>query len=728
MKPASNALLTRDEVAEISGMSESTIKRQDDALQPAEGPVGRNGKPVPLYDVAALPADVQAKWAGTEQRKVVEIAPAEGGQLALALTVPVGPNLSDEDRAEATWRFGVIEALVNREKFPMLHAQYPQTKDLLPVLAAMHSRPGRAITTRTIYRWLLAWQKGGLPALVRKDRADKGLPKRLTDAARDLLLSVAMPRRGAYGALRVKEMWRVYEEERAWRAAHAGRAMNDFEQDKYAQYLDAENRLTAGAQLPQISYETFRVWFNRIPDMVKDLARSGNEAYRNRQEIISHRDIAAVEPMDYVVMDHRRLDVFCLVKAPLPHGRGSQDGVCGWKLARPWLTAAIDMRTRKWLAWAIVETPSSDSIATCLKRVFIDYGLPKSLYWDNGKDFICEWFEGRRRQQRTAGRVGELDDAWRGVLGTLGIRVHHAIIRNARAKLIEPNFNRVSNFDRQLPEWCGHKPGARTESFNELVKEHERWAKGERQTTPFRTIEQIASLYNAAMRSLNETALEGDGMRKVTATGRGWMCPNEAWELLIPRVPRRDVPLEVLHMCFAKRKELTVHNGEVSTTLAGQVYRYRMADHSLRLMQLNGRTVDLAYDPLDMGEAAIYYEDRFFGLARCIELRRMGEQAFVQDEKDRRGARREIRKAIEAIHRLAPVPTPEERLARRAEVEPDRDGSRRVTVPAEIAGPVAEAADAAAAEKDFSFAAAPVVEKDERPAPEGDDDFSFFSK
>jgi transposase InsO family protein len=675
---------------------------------------------MPLYDLVALPADVQAKWAATEQRKVVEIAPADTGQLALALTVPVGPNLSDEDRAEATWRFGVIEALVNREKFPMLYAQYPKTKDLLPVLAAMHSRPGRAITVRTIYRWLLAWREGGLPALVRKDRADKGLPKRLTDAARDLLLSVAMPRRGAYGALRVAEMWRVYEEERAWRRAHAGRAMGEFEQDKYAQYLDEEHKLTAEAQLPQISYETFRVWFNRIPDMVKDLARSGNEAYRNRQEIISHRDIAAVEPMDYVVMDHRRLDVFCLVKKR----------EAGWMLARPWLTAAIDMRTRKWLAWAIVETPSSDSIATCLKRVFIDYGLPKSLYWDNGKDFICEWFEGKRRRQRTAGRVGELDPAWRGVLGTLGIRVHHAIIRNARAKLIEPNFNRVSNFDRQLPEWCGHKPGARTESFNELVKEHEAWAKGERQTTPFRTIEQIASLYNAAMRGLNETPLEGDGMRKVTATGHGWMCPNEAWELLIPRVPRRDVPLEVLHMCFAKRKELTVHNGEVSTTLAGQVYRYRMADHSLRLMQLNGRTVDLAYDPLDMGEAAIYYEERFFGLARCIELRRMGEQAFVQDEKDRRGARREIRKAIEAVHHLAPVATPEERLARRAEVEPDRDGSSRVTVPAEIAGPVVEAADAAREEKGFQFAetgqeACPTERRETAPA---DDEFSFFSK
>jgi hypothetical protein len=325
--------------------------------------------------------------------------------------------------------------------------------------------------------------------------------------------------------------------------------------------------------------------------------------------------------------------------------------------------------------------------------------------------------------------VGELDPTWRGVLGTLAIRVHHAIIRNARAKLIEPNFNRVSNFDRTLPEWCGHKPGARTERFEDLVRAHDEWVKGERETTPFRTIEQISTLYSAAMRDLNERELEGDGMRKVTPTGRGWMCPNEAWEILIGKVERRTVPIDVLHMCFAKRKELTVHNGEVATTLAGQPYHYRMADNSRRLMTLDGNTVELAYDPLDMGEAAIYYEGRFFGLARCIELRRMGEQAFVQDEKDRRGARREIKKAIAVAHLLAPVPTPEERLARREEVAPQRLIAARVEVPVDVPASVVAAAAATREEKAFRFDAPAAVERLEQAAPaDGDDEFNFFQR
>jgi transposase InsO family protein len=447
------------------------------------------------------------------------------------------------------------------------------------------------------------------------------------------------------------------------------------------------------------------------------LARDGVEKYKNTQEIISHRDIASVAPMSFVVMDHRRLDVFCLVKT-----RGE------WKLVRPWLTAAIDMRTRKWLGWCIVETPSSDSIATVLKRVFVDFGLPAAFYWDNGRDFTCQWFEGLTRRERKEGRIGDLDPTWRGVLGTLDIRVHHAIAYNARAKIIEPNFNRISNVDRALPEWCGNSPSARPESFEGLVKAHQAWVKGERETTPFRTIEEIASLYSAAIRDLNERPLEGEGMRKVAANGYAWMCPNEAWESLIGGVPRRDVPVEVLHMCFAKRKSITVQHGEINATHDGRVYHYRMADNSLRLMRLNGQTVDLAYDPLDLGEAAVYYESRFFGLVKCVELRRMGETAFVEDMKDRAVARRQLRQAIRAVHGLAPAPTYEQRLARRAEVLPARADVARATMPAEIAGPVAEAAEAVRAEAVRAEAVA--VEKVAAGEAAADDDgaFDFFGR
>ena len=707
--PASN-LLSKSEAADVLGVSERTVARNLDATPAGKA---RNGRAVPGYDIANLPADAQKAWA--ERWKVIEL-PIGGapGQLALALTQPVGPNLSEEDRVEAEKRYHAIEALLERDRYPLLWAQYRTKGAMVQYLCKAH-----ATRPRTLYNWLAAWQERGLPGLVSRDRADKGRPRAMTPASLDWLLAAALPRKGAYGVLSVKEIARAYNEERAWRAAHIGRPMGGFERDKYARYLDEDYKLCDSALLPKVSYETLRVWFERIPEIARTMAREGGEAFRNSQEILSFRDIGATMPLDYVVMDHRVLDMFCLVP--------TRDG---WKLARPWLTAAIDMRTRKWLAWVIVETPSSDSIAAVLKRVFIDHGLPRQLYWDNGKDFRCEWLEGGRRPSHREGRVGELDGAWRGVIGTLGIRVTHAIVRNARAKLIEPNFGRISKFDETLPEFCGHKPGSRPDAFDELLKKHERWVAGETETTPFRTIHQVASLYTRVIEDLNERPLEGEGMQKVTPTGRGWMCPNEAWEILIDRVERRTVDAELLRFCFAKRRELTVKHGEVKTSFAGRDYHYRLTGNPVALMALNGQTVEFAYDQLDLGEAAIYYQDRFVGLANCTELRRMGEEGFVEDEKLRRAARREVKKFIEAVHKAVPVADPDTRLARRAEVLPAREMTPRVSAPVRVPGAIVEAEQQTREDRTFSFDDAPAALLTvERPADEDDDgEFRFFQQ
>lgn len=717
-------LLTKQEVAELMECSPRWVEAQAAKFETRPVGVAANGKPVMGYELASLPAEVQRRWAEAQRRKVVELVPAAAatpGQMALALTVPEGPNLSDEDRAEAERRFGVIEPFLSPEKHRGIWAQCRQRKGaVVEFLCKAHS-----VRPRTIYHWLAEFKSGGLQALVTKDRADKGRPKALNGAALDFLLKAAMPRKGSYGELSVREIYRAYEEERAWRTAHAERPLGDFDRAKYARYVDERGRLRAEAQLPTASYECFRQWFHRIPEVARVMAREGEEAFHNSQEIISYRAIGEMKPLDYVVMDHRRLDFFCLFPE-----RG------GWKLARPWLTAAIDMRTRKWVGWCIVETPSSDSIATVLKRCFIDHGLPGAVYWDNGKDFTCEWFEGPSPRSRKAGPVREMETAWRGVMETLGVRVHHAIVRRARSKIIEPNFTNTSNFDRSLPWWCGHKPTARPERFAGLVKEHEAWVRGERASTPFPTVDKVVELYGEFLRSLNEREHTGEGMRKITPTGRGWLCPNEAWELLIGGVQRRTVPADVLKFCFTKRRTLTVQHGEIRTIHAGRHYHYRMVGNPVGLMAFNGMEVELAYDSLDLGEGAVFAEGRFVGLVSCVDLRRMGEGSFVADEQARRAARRETKRYIEAVQQAVYVPGAEERLNRRAEIVPPRASAEqpRTEIAAAVPVPLLEAAEAARADTAETF---------ERAAPSGvalimasdaaayrDDDegeFQFFS-
>ncbi|MDR3700597.1 MAG: Mu transposase C-terminal domain-containing protein [Candidatus Sulfopaludibacter sp.] len=307
--------------------------------------------------------------------------------------------------------------------------------------------------------------------------------------------------------------------------------------------------------------------------------------------------------------------------------------------------------------------------------------------------------------------------------------MHHAIVKNARAKLIEPNFSRIADFDRTLPEWCGHKPGARPERFDKMLQDHEVWLAGKLSAPPFRTIEDVATLYTKVLEDLNERELQGEGMRKVTYNGMGWMCPNEAWELTIGKVERRSVPEEVLQLCFAKRRELTVRNGEVQVTFADRPYHYRLLGNRTALLGFNDRKVEIAYDPLDLGRVAIYFDNRFLGLADCVALRRMGEDAFVQDERDRRTARREVKRFINAVHQAVPVPDAETYLARRRAVAPERPEVARVEIPMQLPAPIAEAHAAVVADAQFSFDAVtaelPVIETGERS--DADTEFNFFS-
>jgi hypothetical protein len=166
------------------------------------------------------------------------------------------------------------------------------------------------VSRRSVYNWIGKFKTGGLPALVKKSRKDKGKSHILNSAALDFLLAAALPHKSAYGELSVREIYRSYLEERTWRLAHAGKPLSEIDRKKYRRYLDAEGRFIADAQLPYANYDTLRRWFDKIPDVLKVMAREGEEAFSNTQEILSFREISEVQPLDYVIMDHRRLDLF----------------------------------------------------------------------------------------------------------------------------------------------------------------------------------------------------------------------------------------------------------------------------------------------------------------------------------------------------------------------------------------------------------------------------------
>ncbi len=382
------------------------------------------------------------------------------------------------------------------------------------------------------------------------------------------------------------------------------------------------------------------------PQCIIQVARKGREEFDNKEVPLSYRNYKSLKPLDWVVMDHRQLDIFAMFP--------DRSKKRGWCLGRPWVTAAIDMRTRRWLSWVIVETPNSQSIATCLKRLLLEHGKPHAFYWDNGQDFECDWLDG--------------------VLSSLEIKVTHSIVKRARSKLIEPNFKALANFERSTPWWAGNKPGARPqERLDELQAQFERWTAGKGKDRPFQTLDEVAALYDTVFADLNARPHSGEGMKGVTPAGYAYQTPDEVWTALIGGVVRQSIDRQTLLFMFRDRRKVKVAHGQIVMSFHGTRFIYNPSadDDPLSLAPFNGKHVEVAVDTLDLQSVAVFFEDRLVCLADNMELRGMREETFKQDEATRRRMYRWFKTLVSAAHDQVGISTPAERVARRAGAAPE---------------------------------------------------------
>jgi hypothetical protein len=157
-------VLGQAEVAELLKVSGRSVQRMV-----AAGKLTRSGRG--RYDLASLPVDAAMEWARRERRTAVEL-PSTPGQLALGLSLAIGPNLSDADLAEAERRCEILAPLISPDKFLGLWAACGERR--MAVVDLLVSQHG--VSRGTIYHWLQAWKASGVHGLVRRERSDKGLP------------------------------------------------------------------------------------------------------------------------------------------------------------------------------------------------------------------------------------------------------------------------------------------------------------------------------------------------------------------------------------------------------------------------------------------------------------------------------------------------------------------------------------------------------------------------
>ncbi len=180
---------------------------------------------------------------------------------------------------------------------------------------------------------------------------------------------------------------------------------------------------------PVPSYVTMTRFLRAIPRPARILLREGKKAFADNAVPSVLRTLDGLQAMEIIESDHHQVDVAVIDKA----GR----------VFFPWLTIWFDVRARRPLGWILSSTPNADGINLALYKTIKEYGVPKEVHIDNGKDFRARMFRGqhgRFKAEKTEFKYDLKPSLIDGIYGMLGIKVHWAIPYNAKTKVIERFF------------------------------------------------------------------------------------------------------------------------------------------------------------------------------------------------------------------------------------------------------------------------------------------------
>lgn len=292
---------------------------------------------------------------------------------------------------------------------------------------------------------------------------------------------------------------------------------------------------------------------------------------------------------------------------------------------RVYLTAFMDVRSRKITGWCITDAPSSDATIYALKKGCEYNGVPKMLYTDNGREFLFHDLGGNGFRKRRKNEELKLPS----ILDDLGIEFTTALPRNARAKGIERAFCTVKNTLSKL--YGGYTGGTileRPDSLKELVKYPNSLVNIEEFKKQVDTY--ILGWYNKQSHS-------GEGMYGKT--------PDEIFNNTL--IERRVIPPEKLNLMFmryAKGNKGTLKVGKNGVTLRfyGQELQYWNAE----LWEMYfGREVYVRYSPDDLSAVRVYDEKMSF---ICVaELK--DTLSYKASKEEIRKNQAENRKAVRAV-------------------------------------------------------------------------------
>lgn len=536
--------LSTQEVARLYGKHESTIRRwaKSGKIQAASF-LNEFNSPEYLFPLDVLDTSIQEKYFAQLKASI----PASSADILpkRKASRPLDHYTAEEQREIAWWMKTVDDWQRYRSKYPGSKAE---ADDRFIALCAK-TDPEHEFSIDTLYRRWKSIKQNDLDGLIDKRGKWKKGKSDIQPEAWDAFL---------YFYLQEAQhpMMKCYE---------------------YMKLLLREDHPDLVADLP--SYTTFtRRVKSDIPEAVEVLGREGQKAFRDRCAPYIRRTYESMASNEWWIADNHTFDV-------ITQGDNGQRH-------RLHLTAFFDARSGIFTGCYVTLNPSSQATLIALRKGILKYGIPENIYVDNGSEFLTFDIGGRGHRKKKP-KDGQERFEPPPVFERLGIKMTNALVRNAKAKIIERRFRDVKDhLSRLFDTYTGGNVLEKPERLKGVLKNGEIPLDG----TFTQAVEELLDWY------FNQQPYGGE-----VVADRGKPRQQVYNENLHTKRVAGAEDLSLMLMRSARPQKVTRRG--VHLDIAGQRLDYWNDD---MLMSLLGKQVYFRYDPDDLSEVRVYdLEDRY---------------------------------------------------------------------------------------------------------------------
>lgn len=432
--------LDTEEAAKLTGESVWTIRRKmDSGCYRAMTVKGKSGKEQRV-DVRSLPLEAQVR----------HVMQGEGCRIEDADLVGYQERYGEQGMRDLLERRRIVYECMAIDR---------SGEDVTRRKAELAAKHG--VTVRTLYRWIKDFESNGTAGLMLElHKPSKGQSKGLCPCAQDIAKSYLMQDVKRTNKSVYKRLCKLREEAGPAICTHrcvhcdGSLARREAALGGYATEYELCTKAGDGLQIP--SYSAFNRWAASLPEDQLAYARHGAR-YWEANYMPKAQRTKPVLANECWFGDHHMFDLFVV-----------DDDGC---IVRPWMTAWSDAASGCFVGWCITTNPNSTTIAETFVRAIPRkanspfWGVPNTLYIDNGKDYRSKRFEGEREAEHVIGHLNERIEQT-GLLPALGVSVIHAQPYKAWSKIIERLFGTLEScYIRELPGWCGNSPANRPQDL-----------------------------------------------------------------------------------------------------------------------------------------------------------------------------------------------------------------------------------------------------------------------